>query len=182
MQPPGPRRRLILVRHAKSDYPLGVADHDRPLNARGRSDAPFIGSWLRKHAPLADDERARVLVSTALRAQMTWELARNGLDDAWCAADRRDEPLVYEAGVATILGLVRRLPDDVTTALIVGHNPTMLDVVWSAGRASETLERATAKFPTSSIAVLETDGTWARAGVGRTFDVVAFAVPRAPGR
>ncbi len=41
-----PTHDLILIRHAKSDYPPGVPDHDRPLNARGLRDAPRIGAWL----------------------------------------------------------------------------------------------------------------------------------------
>ena len=41
--------RLILLRHAKSDYPLGVPDHDRPLNERGRRDADAAGAWLAEH-------------------------------------------------------------------------------------------------------------------------------------
>ena len=41
-------RRLILMRHAKSDWGTGDDDHDRPLNARGRGDAPRVGEALRE--------------------------------------------------------------------------------------------------------------------------------------
>ena len=47
-------RTLLLLRHAKSDYPAGVADHDRPLAPRGVREAGLAGDWLRAHAPAVD--------------------------------------------------------------------------------------------------------------------------------
>jgi len=44
------RRRLIALRHAKSDWSGGVADHDRPLAGRGRREAALAGRWLRENA------------------------------------------------------------------------------------------------------------------------------------
>jgi phosphohistidine phosphatase len=174
------KRRLILVRHAKSDYPLGVIDHDRPLNDRGRRDAPFIGSWLAKNVELAEGEHPLVLVSSANRAQLTWGRARNGLTGAWLAAEERTEPRIYEAGLTTLLDLVAELQEDVRTAVIVGHNPTMRDVVAMTCVEDDLRHEATKKFPTSAVAVLTTDLTWAQAA--RTddgFRVEAFTVPRA---
>jgi phosphohistidine phosphatase len=175
-----PQRRLILVRHAKSDYPLGVGDHDRPLNDRGRRDAPFIGSWISRNVPLADGERPLVLVSSAHRAQLTWARATNGLAGAWLVADVRTEPRIYEAGMTTLLDLVAALPSDVRTAVMVGHNPTLLDVIAMTCAEDDLQREAIAKFPTSSVAVLATDLDWASAT--RTvpgFRVTAFTVPRA---
>ena len=57
----GTDRTLLLLRHAKSDYPAGVADHDRPLAPRGMREAALAGDWLRAHAPAVD----AVLCSTA---------------------------------------------------------------------------------------------------------------------
>ena len=54
-------RRLILLRHAKSDWPPGMVDHDRPLAARGRRAAPLIGRWLVDNGFVPD----RAVVSTA---------------------------------------------------------------------------------------------------------------------
>ena len=63
-------RRLVLLRHAKSDYPDEVADHDRPLAARGRRDAPLVGRWLARSGYRPD----AVICSTARRARETWDL------------------------------------------------------------------------------------------------------------
>ena len=65
-------RTLLLLRHAKSDYPQGVADHDRPLAPRGIREAALAGDWLRAHAPAVD----AVLCSTATRTRETLERTR----------------------------------------------------------------------------------------------------------
>ena len=38
-------RRLVLLRHAKSAWPSGVPDHDRPLAGKGRRNAQATGGW-----------------------------------------------------------------------------------------------------------------------------------------
>ena len=65
-------RRLMLLRHAKTetDAPCG-RDQDRRLDDRGRKDAAEIGGWIGRHPPFPDS----VLVSPAVRAQQTWEIA-----------------------------------------------------------------------------------------------------------
>src|ERR1700712_4658208 len=67
-------RTLLLLRHAKSDYPPGVADHERPLAPRGIREAALAGDWLRAHAPAVD----AVLCSTATRTRET--LARTRIE------------------------------------------------------------------------------------------------------
>ena len=67
-------RRLVLLRHAKSEWP-DVADHERPLAKRGRRDAPVVGRWLAESGYAPD----AVVCSTARRARETWTLAEAGL-------------------------------------------------------------------------------------------------------
>ena len=71
-------RRLMLLRHAKTenDAPSGQ-DQDRRLDDRGRLDAAAIGRLDRPPSALPDT----VLVSTAVRAQQTWEIAREAMQD-----------------------------------------------------------------------------------------------------
>src|ERR1700742_3308322 len=75
-------RTLLLLRHAKSDYPAGVADHDRPLAPRGVREAALAGDWLRAHTPAVD----AVLFSTATRTRQTLE--RTKIDAPVRFADR----------------------------------------------------------------------------------------------
>ncbi|HSN06945.1 MAG TPA: histidine phosphatase family protein, partial [Candidatus Angelobacter sp.] len=64
-------RRLVVLRHAKSSWPPGVPDHDRPLGPRGVVDARAAGAWIRDHVDRLD----HVVVSSARRARGTWTLA-----------------------------------------------------------------------------------------------------------
>ena len=104
--------RLILMRHGKSAYPGGVADHDRPLSERGLRSAALMGGWLRRNGWAPDV----ALVSTALRAQQTW--AGTGL-----TAAARSLPELYHADPDTMLRAARRT--GAGCAMIVGHNPGM---------------------------------------------------------
>src|SRR6202451_4394164 len=89
-------RRLVLLRHAKSDWPE-VADHERPLAKRGRRDAPVVGRWLGASGYVPD----AVVCSTAARARQTWELASAGLAAAapGAAPPVRYEPRGYAAAL-----------------------------------------------------------------------------------
>jgi phosphohistidine phosphatase len=167
-------RRLVLLRHAKSDWP-DVVDHERPLARRGRRDAPGAGRWLRAAGYFPD----RVLCSTARRARETWELAEGGLG---AHPPVTFEDRVYGASPADLVDLVRQTPDAVTTLLIVGHEPTMRALTLaladapSASAEPAALQRARAKFPTAAIAVLTLAGEWAALGPGQA-NLTAFAVP-----
>ena len=146
----GARRRLVLLRHAKSDWPDGVPDLRRPLNGRGRRDAPAAGRWLDEHVR----GLGAVVCSPAQRTRETWALVGAELDDAPAAAfDDR----VYAAEPGELLAVVHDLPDAVDTALLIGHNPGVVELV-------ELLCGQEREMRTASIAVLSWDGTWADAG------------------
>jgi phosphohistidine phosphatase len=163
-------RRLVLLRHAKSDWP-DLADHERPLAKRGRRDAPVAGRWLASSGFAPD----AVVCSTARRTRETWDLAAAAMA---AAAERpppqaRYEPRVYEATVLGLLMLVREFSDEHRTVLIVGHNPGLAEL--AVGLAAPPPEPPSA-FPTAAIAVLGLAGGWADAGPGEA-RLLAFAVP-----
>jgi phosphohistidine phosphatase len=164
-------RRLVLLRHAKSDWP-DVADYDRPLAKRGRRDAPVVGRWLGTSGYVPDG----VVCSTARRARETWELASTGLAAAapGAAPAVRYEPRVYEATVLGLLMLVREFDPAWHTAVLVGHNPGLAEL--TAGLATPDTQ-VPAAFPTAAVAVLGLPGSWAEAAPeeGR---LVAFQIPR----
>ena len=166
-------RRLILMRHAKSDYPMGVVDRDRPLAARGVRDAKVASTWLRDHAAQFSVGTVTAIVSTATRAQQTWDLAGRYLDDVW----RVDEPAVYEANVSGIVDLVAREGSE--TTYVVGHNPTMHSTLLTLLRDGDPQQRALVanRFRTCAIAVLELDDEYPWGNTSAT--LIAAAVPRA---
>jgi phosphohistidine phosphatase len=166
-----PGRTLVLLRHAKSDWP-DVADHERPLAKRGRRDAPAVGRWLGASGYAPD----AVVCSTARRARETWELVSAGL--AAAAPERglpvvRYEPRVYEATVLGLLMLVREFESAWRTALIVGHNPGLAEL--TVGLASPDSAPPQA-FPTAAVAVLGLPGPWADVAPGEA-RLLAFTVP-----
>jgi phosphohistidine phosphatase len=166
---------LILLRHAKSAWPEGVPDHDRPLAPRGRRDAPAAGGWLRKAGYVPD----RVLCSTATRARETWQLAEEKLG-AHPEADFEDR--VYGASVAELLDLARQTPARVRTLLIVGHDPAMRGLTLELASEqpgdgeAEALGRVRAKYPTAAIAVLSFADDWVELSPGQA-RLAEFVVP-----
>ncbi|GAA1523773.1 phosphohistidine phosphatase [Agromyces terreus] len=109
---------LMLVRHAKSDWgEPGLADHDRPLNARGLRDAPEMGRRLRERGVIPD----MIVSSTALRARTTARLIAGGLglDEASVMLDDR----LYGSSPATILRVIGELGGENDRVMLVAHNP-----------------------------------------------------------
>ncbi|ETW23835.1 SixA phosphatase family protein [Mycobacterium gastri] len=163
-------RNLVLMRHAKSAYPDGVADHDRPLAPRGIREARLAGEWLRANVPAVDS----VLCSTATRTRET--LARTGIDARVRYAER-----LYGATPGAVIEEINRAPDDVTTLLVIGHEPTTsaLALILAAADSAESTvaQRISEKFPTSAIAVLRVSGRWADLQPGGAA-FVDFHVPR----
>ncbi|MFG2790271.1 SixA phosphatase family protein [Streptomyces sp. NPDC048419] len=150
---PGPLRRLVVLRHAKSAWPVGVADHDRPLAPRGLRDAPAAGRALAEADCLPD----LALCSTAVRARQTWELA----SAQWGTPPSvRLDPRLYGADATELLGVVREVSTEVETLLLVGHNPGLEELVLdlAGDDLDDALDEVRAKFPTSAIAVLAWHG------------------------
>jgi phosphohistidine phosphatase len=149
----GPLRRLVVLRHAKSAWPEGVADHERPLARRGRRDAPAAGRALAEADCLPD----LALCSTAVRARQTWELA----SAQWGTPPpvRRD-PRLYAAEVSDLLTAVHAVSPEVETLLLVGHNPGLEELVLELAEdgLDDALDQVRAKFPTAAIAVLAWHG------------------------
>ncbi len=143
-------RRLILLRHAKSDWPDGIADPERPLAHRGRLAAPRIGQYLAQEALMPD----RVLVSPARRTRETWELVAPQLPGI---PHVLSEPRLYEASATRLLSLLREQPASAHALMLVGHNPGTEDLAdtlvgGGPGIARESMQE---KFPTGAFAVID---------------------------
>jgi phosphohistidine phosphatase len=144
----------VVLRHAKSAWPTGTPDHERPLAPRGRRDAPAAGRALAEADCLPD----LALCSSAVRARRTWELA----SAQWGTPPPvRFQPQLYAADAPDLLRAVRDVPAVVRTLLLIGHNPGLAELVLElAGDGlNDTLDRVRTKFPTAAIAVLAWHGT-----------------------
>jgi len=164
---------LVLMRHAKSDYPPGVHDHERPLNGRGRRDAVTAGIWFDQNRDIWHGHQPKVFVSTARRAQETWERVSRSF-----MVTHKNEPSIYEAATSTLIDLVHQDIVEGFDVLVVGHNPGIQDLALflSQQQPSHSRSQLSAKYPTCAIAVLEIlDAHWSDSSAR----VSSFIVPRA---
>jgi phosphohistidine phosphatase len=115
---------VYFLRHAKSDWSDGsLSDFDRPLNSRGRKDAPVLAGFIKKTIPI---DTVYVIASPAIRVKETLEpllsISQKSINIRW------DENL-YESGLRAYLNVLKKIPASVSEVLIVGHNPSIEDTV-----------------------------------------------------
>ncbi|MFG1607203.1 SixA phosphatase family protein [Actinoplanes sp. NPDC049265] len=151
------KRTLVLLRHAKAEIPGDHLDFDRRLTEKGAADADAAGAWLADEG-LAPD---LVICSPAARTRQTWHGVAVALAQAAPSAASPEvhyENSLYEGGRTEVIDLLRRVPDEIATVLVVGHNPTMSDVSVLLRPDEEDADFAGLK--TAGLAVHETEGLW----------------------
>jgi phosphohistidine phosphatase len=148
---------LYLLRHAKSSWKEpGLRDFDRPLNGRGREEAPLVGRFLRKRKLRAD----LILSSPAARARQTAALVKEA---AGLSAKLLYDERIYEADAARLLEVVTRAGESAGALLLVGHNPGMEELLL-------LLTGEVRQMPTARLACVALEvGEWTevRVGAGR---------------
>ena len=127
---------LLVLRHAKSSWKHPeTSDHDRPLNKRGKRDAPRMGRLVAARGLRPDI----VVSSTARRARWTAdEVAQHAGYDEAVQLDRR----LYLASPDEIVDVVRSVAGSARRVMVVGHNPGLEDLVAQLGGRPETLPTA----------------------------------------
>lgn len=140
-------KRLLVMRHAKSDWSHAVPDHERPLNDRGLRNAPTMGRALTRMGTAPD----HVLSSTAVRALTT---ARMAAEAGGWTADIELRPGLYGTSPRGALEELLDVDDSHETVMIVGHQPT-----W--GSLVELLTGANAAIKTATVAGIDlVIGSW----------------------
>jgi phosphohistidine phosphatase len=114
---------VLVLRHAKSSWKQPeLADHDRPLNKRGKLDAPLMGRLLKREDLVPDI----IISSTAIRARATAKAVAK-------ASGYKGEIILnkslYAAGPEAYLSVMHDLSDEYARALIIGHNPGLEELV-----------------------------------------------------
>jgi len=127
---------LLLLRHAKSSWGDGdLADFDRPLNNRGRHDAPRMGQLLARHELTPD----LIITSAARRAATTAELVAMAAE---YAGDIQYTNELYLADPDTFLEVARETDDSVARLMLVGHNPGIEELVAALAGRDERMPTA----------------------------------------
>jgi len=160
---------FLLMRHAKSSWKNPTwRDEERPLNQRGRRDAPRIGRWLRAQGCLP----RRIFVSSACRARETATLLADAVGDAAAGQPERRTgrlpepsgsltaevvPALYHASADELQTLLPTLWSTNECRLAIGHNPGLEELLaqWTG---------IPQRLPTAAVAVLEIDAAQLRAG------------------
>jgi phosphohistidine phosphatase len=160
---------LYSLRHAESSPDPSLADHDRPLNERGRRAASAMADEINRRGIRPEV----VLCSTARRAIETLEAFSEMFAES---ADIHVERELYLAGIGGLTDRMNALSPRVGSAMLIGHNPAMHEFAAAlAGHGSE-VARLRSKFPSGALAVLEFDQEeWdLRPGTG---SLTAFVLP-----
>ncbi|MGK5110846.1 SixA phosphatase family protein [Geodermatophilus sp. CPCC 205506] len=162
--------RLLLIRHARAAG--GHVDADRPLTEKGRRQAAAIGTWLAEAGMVPDT----TLVSPARRAAQTWAQASAALESG-------RQPIVdsriYDNTVEALLAAVRETSEDVRILAVVGHNPSVAELVSTLddGRGDPVARRAVeAGFPAGGVAVFDVAAPFA-AVIEGSATLTDFQVP-----
>jgi phosphohistidine phosphatase len=161
-------RRLMLLRHAKteSDAPSG-RDQDRRLDNRGHRDAAAIGAWIGRNPPFPD----LVLVSHAVRALQTWEIAWEAMKELVEEPEVELMAELYGADVSQLLEIIRDASSaDPKRLMIVGHNPGMHELAFALAGSGDAAGRSALadNLPTAGLAIIDFDiDDWTDVGLRR---------------
>ena len=133
---------LVIMRHAKSSWKeLGLSDHDRPLNKRGRDDAPKMGRLLRNKKLKPE----LIISSGAKRAR---ETLKHVIEACGYKQEIRISEALYAAGPEAYIKLLRELDDGYDRVMVVGHNPGLEELL-------EVLTKEEHILPTAALVWVE---------------------------
>lgn len=155
-------RWVWVLRHAKAAQ--GPVDHERALTDRGRRQSAELHdriSGLGGGSPAP----SAILCSSARRARQTAQGVVGGFDPEPPVLVERE---LYQADADDVVDRLRSLPDEDAAVMVVGHNPTLLDLVLLLDTSDdEARPRLDAGFPTTALAVLRLPASrWSAIGVG----------------
>lgn len=155
---------LFLLRHLKSSWDdRSLADRDRPLAPRGRKAGKRVARHLRENGIAPE----LVLCSPAVRTRESLEAARGALGDP----EVRFEERLYGASKDELLEVLRDVDPDVSSVLVIAHNPGLEDLAAALGGTVPE------KFPTGAFVTLALPGEWAELEPD-SCELTAFVVPR----
>lgn len=149
-------KRLILMRHAKSDWSQGgLTDYERPLNKRGTHDANLMGKWLAHHIQSPE----LILCSSARRTRQTMQLLLLGMQTSDVATHEIEQQTLenmYLASGSMLVDLVHAHLNSHESLMLIAHNPGMDDIV-SHYCPDAPLTNSGKLMTTGNIAVIEFD-------------------------
>jgi phosphohistidine phosphatase len=150
-------KRIILVRHAKSDWgEHNVDDHDRPLNSRGKKDAPLMAKQVFSNTACPD----LIITSSALRAVTTAKIFAKECNYPESKIDVRKE--LYSASWQSCVNIINAISDaDCRSVMIFGHNPFITEL------ADRLTRQSFGNLPTCGVVAIDSNvASWAEISTG----------------
>lgn len=159
-------KKIFLVRHAKSSWkdPL-LSDRHRPLNKRGKNNAPMMAGRLKKRGDLPE----LIVASPAKRAQATAKKIAAGIGYDWEKVTT--DEMLYFQDMEGVLDVIRKTDEQLNSVMIVGHNPDMTDLL------NDLVGFVTGNMPTCAIATLSYSGKWSDLKLGDS-DLLNYDFPK----
>jgi phosphohistidine phosphatase len=160
------KRRLFIIRHAKSSWKHPeLDDYDRPLNSRGKRDAPEMGQRLRKRSVRPDI----IVSSPAARAKKTAQIIAEAIGYPKDKIEFEDS--FYASDVGHILKKIKAFNDSCKEAMIFGHNPEFTSL------ANFLTKHYIDNLPTCGICCVEFDIPWSEVAEN-TGELLYFDYPK----
>ncbi|MDO8455226.1 MAG: histidine phosphatase family protein [Sulfurimonas sp.] len=158
-------KRVYLIRHAKSSWKDSLLDDfERPLNKRGKSDAPLMGSRLKDKKIIPDI----ILSSPAVRAKRTAEIIAKKIGFEKEIVFKKD---IYEANATTLHKILTKIADKNSVAFLFGHNPSLNELAEKYLEFNENI-------PTCGVVEIEFDcDSWVDISV-KNAKLVSFDYPK----
>lgn len=147
-------RELLLLRHGKSDWSVGVDDFYRPLKDRGKRAAQRIGVWLAQQKLVPDV----IISSPAERALVTAEKACKAMGNG--AQDIQQQERIYEAALGDLLKVLADCPADAGRVMLVGHNPGLEELLEWLVIDRVPVPEDGKLLPTATLARLQMPADW----------------------
>lgn len=158
-------KKLFIIRHAKSDWSnLSLDDYDRPLNSRGKKNAPFMGTFLAKKDIVPD----LIISSPAYRARKTAKIIASKVG---YKEEIEYNEYIYEASLSTLLEIVNFIEDEYDDVFIFGHNPGLNMLAFYLVDFNENL-------PTCGILEIEFDCESWREVTKKNAKLISFDYPK----
>ena len=161
-------KNLLCMRHAKSDWSKDLPDHDRPLNKRGRRDAPKMARALLELGFTPE----KAIISSAQRTRETFQRMQPIFEEAGVNLETSYHSSLYHSGLGSVQSVIDQEWTDTNTILLIGHNPGWSSMV--SRLCNRSIEMTTANIVVLSSA----HSTWNEAIRSLDWTFVEHLFPR----
>ena len=147
-------RQLLILRHGKSDWSVGLGDIKRPLKTRGKRSSQRMGLWLQQQSLISD----YILSSPAARAKNTAKIVAKAMGLTVQQIHYRSQ--LYAANLRQLKNALALCPHHSKRVLLIGHNPELESLLVFLNKGSLAIPDCGKLLPTATLAVFDMPDDW----------------------